>query len=145
MEPINDTSLLTNKISSFMNNSIPSGINDSLTESKIINNNYNSQDEISSPSQNTSNISNNNNPELDSANKNNFDFTPYNISQIKKDISTIRKSNFSKSSKDVSHFSFDMKESKSFSKLQIIQKLLKKESALKELCKNIIFNKQFSY
>ena len=132
MEPINDTSLLTNKISSFMNNFIPSGIDDSLPENKIINNNYNYQEEISSPSQNTSNISNNN-PELDSTIKNNFDFTPYNISQIKKDTSNIRKSNFSKSSKDVSHFSFDMKESKSFSRLQIIQKLLKKESALKEL------------
>ena len=129
MEPKNDFSLQTNKISSFVNNFIPTGIDDSLPESKIFNNDY--KDEMSS-----TNIPNNDNPEVDSAIKNNFDLTPNNISQIKKDTSNIKKSNFSKSAKDVSHFNFDnnyTKESKSFSRLQIIQKLLKKESALKEL------------
>ena len=32
-----------------------------------------------------------------------------------------------------------------FNRLRELQTLLKKESALKELCKNIIFNKKFSY
>ena len=60
-------------MSSFVNNFIPTGIDDSLPESKIFNNDY--KEEIS-----LTNIPNNDNTEMDSTIKNNFDFTPNNIS-----------------------------------------------------------------
>ena len=67
-----------------------------------------------------------------SSNKNNFNFTPNHLT-INKYSNKLK--SYSRSVKDVSIFSFDntLNENKSFTRLKEIQKLLKKESALKEL------------
>ena len=128
MEPINDNSLRTNKISSFVENFPATQEEQNILKDNIPEEQY-EEDIISSNNKEVSDTSDINN----STNKNNFDFTPINISH-KKDTNKPQKT-YSRSSKDVSHFSFEntLNENKSFARLQEIQKLLKKESALKEL------------
>lgn len=125
MEPINDNIMITNKMSSYVENFVSSDFDESLISNSVLNNiNLNNVD-----------IDFNN-----STNTNNFDFTPNN-SINPKIINTDTPSDLKnkiiedhKSNKRISAFNFE-NENKSFNRLQIIQKLLKKESALKELCK----------
>ena len=128
MDPLNDNTLPTNKICSVLNNFLS---NEEIENNHIENDNFellNNQDQEE--------ISLNKNPEdlnLNSSNKNNFDFTPYNV-QLKS-ISNNKNIINKHSSKKISVFDYESNpvESKSFIHLQKIQKLLKKESALKEL------------
>ena len=123
MEPINDNIMITNKMSSYVENFVSSDFDESLISNSVLNNiNLNNVD-----------INFNN-----STNTNNFDFTPNN-SINPKIINTDTPSDLKnkiiedhKSNKKISAFNFE-NENKSFNRLQIIQKLLKKESALKEL------------
>ena len=117
MEPDNDIQLSTNRINSITDNFIPKSLES--------NHQLSLQEDI---------IPHNNNIEginliNQSSNKNNLDFIPVN-NNLKND------NNFMKqSSRSVSTFRYENKlnENKSFSRLQNIQKLLKKESALKGL------------
>ena len=122
MEPIYDSSLRANKISSIVNNIITNEQDDIIQ-----NNNLEEQYEKDiTASESKIELDTNN-----SSSKNNFDFTPYNITVNKY---SSKAKIFSRSDKDVSNFCYDnLNENKSFTRLQEIQKLLKKESALKEL------------
>ena len=122
MEPIYDSSLRANKISSIVNNIITNEQDDIIQ-----NNNLEEQYEKDiTASESKIELDTNN-----SSSKNNFDFTPNNI-LVNKYSSKAKI--YSRSAKDVSNFCYDyLNENKSFARLQEIQKLLKKESALKEL------------
>lgn len=122
MEPIYDSSLRANKISSIVNNIITNEQDDIIQ-----NNNLEEQYEKDiTASESKIELDTNN-----SSSKNNFDFTPNNITVNKY---SSKAKIFSRSAKDVSNFCYDnLNENKSFTRLQEIQKLLKKESALKEL------------
>ena len=128
MEPLNDNTLPTNKICSVLNNFLS---NEEVEDNNIENDNF----ELLN-NQEKEEITLNKNPEefnLNSSNKNNFDFTPSNV-QLKS-ISNNKNIINKHSSKKISIFDYESNpvESKSFIHLQKIQKLLKKESALKEL------------
>ena len=122
MEPIYDSSLRANKISSIVNNIITNEQDDIIQ-----NNNLEEQYEKDiTASESKIELDTNN-----SSSKNNFDFTPNNITVNKY---SSKAKIYSRSAKDVSNFCYDyLNENKSFTRLQEIQKLLKKESALKEL------------
>ena len=108
MEPDNDNMLSTNRINSITNNYVPKSLESNN------NKNLNYQEDINN-----------------SSNKNNFDFT-LNKNII---ISNDNLIDIKQSSKSVSVFTYEnaLNENKSFSRLQNVQKLLKKESALKGL------------
>ena len=123
----------TNKISCCVENFIPSEMdadetinNNSIEKNIVLNTNLNYKEESISKINENNNIneqnSSNNNNEINSNNTNNNS-----INKTNKRIKPIHR-------KNNSIFSYDNNsKDKSFKRLQIIQKLLKKESALKEL------------
>ena len=123
MEPTNDNINITNKMCSTVDNFLTSEYDESLIVNSVTKNLKNLNDLY---------ISINDSPDK----TNNFDFSPTKTDEKLKshfrNVSDIKPTPIHISNKKLANFNFE-KESKSFTRLQIIQKLLKKESALKQL------------
>ncbi len=124
MEPTNDNINITNKMCSTVDNFMTSEYDESLIVNSVTKNLKNINDLY---------LSINDSPDKTN---NNFDFSPTKTDEKLKshfrNESDIKPTPIHISNKKLATFNYE-KESKSFTRLQIIQKLLKKESALKQL------------